>query len=57
MVSAGGGPSAKSPHADAVAALVALGYKVGDADEAVRRASLNLGTGATTESLIKMALA
>jgi len=57
MVSADGVPSAKSPHADAVAALVALGYKVGDADEAVRRASLNLGTGATTESLIKMALA
>jgi Holliday junction DNA helicase RuvA len=37
--------------------LVALGYKVGDADEAVRRASLALGTKATTESLIKKALA
>jgi Holliday junction DNA helicase RuvA len=45
-----------SPHADAVAALVALGYRVGDADEAVRRASLSLGTAATTESLIKKAL-
>ncbi|HEY5228902.1 MAG TPA: Holliday junction branch migration protein RuvA [Opitutaceae bacterium] len=45
-----------SPHADAVAALVALGYKVGDADEAVRRAALALGAKATTESLIKKAL-
>jgi Holliday junction DNA helicase RuvA len=50
-------PSAGSPHADAVAALVALGYKVGDADEAVRRASLSLGAKATTEALIKKALA
>jgi Holliday junction DNA helicase RuvA len=47
---------AKSPHADAVAALVALGYKLADADEAVRRASLSLGTKATTESLIRKAL-
>jgi len=46
----------KSPHADAVAALVALGYKLADADEAVRRASLNLGPKATTESLIRKAL-
>ncbi len=45
-----------SPHADAVAALVALGYKLADADEAVRRASLNLGPKATTESLIRKAL-
>jgi holliday junction DNA helicase RuvA len=48
---------ASSPQADAVAALVALGYKVADADEAVRRASLALGAGATTESLVKRALA
>jgi Holliday junction DNA helicase RuvA len=45
-----------SAHSDAVAALVALGYKVGDADEAVRRASLTLGDRATTEALIKRAL-
>jgi len=45
-----------TPHADAVAALVALGYKVGDADEAVRRASLSLGASATTEAMIKKAL-
>ena len=56
-VQAAGGPAgARTPHADAVAALVALGYKVGDADEAVRRASLSLGKSATTEALIKRAL-
>ena len=57
LTAADGAPAAGMPHADAVAALVALGYKVGDADEAVRRASLALGTKATTESLIKKALA
>jgi holliday junction DNA helicase RuvA len=52
-----GAPGApRSAHADAVAALVALGYKVGEADEAVRRASLALGASATTESMIKKAL-
>ncbi len=50
------GPAASTPAADAVAALVALGYKVGDADAAVRRAALALGGGATTEALIKRAL-
>ena len=43
-------------HRDAVSALVALGYKTADADQAVRRAALTLGTGATTEALIKKAL-
>src|SRR6202041_3198531 len=52
-VLAAGGPVAASPHADAVAALVALGYKVGDADEAIRRAGLALGGHPTTEALIK----
>jgi holliday junction DNA helicase RuvA len=42
---------------DAVAALGALGYKPADADKAVRSASLALGPGATTEQLIKRALA
>jgi len=51
-----GFPSIQTPHADAVAALVALGYKVGDADEAVRRASLALGNKATTEAMIRKAL-
>jgi Holliday junction DNA helicase RuvA len=51
-----GSQSAQTPHSDAVAALVALGYKVGDADEAVRRASLALGPSATTEAMVKKAL-
>jgi Holliday junction DNA helicase RuvA len=46
-----------SAHADAVAALVALGYKLADADDAVRRASLALGPEAGTEDLIRRALA
>jgi len=41
--------------ADAVKALVALGYRAPDADEAVRRAALALGSKATTEELIKKA--
>jgi Holliday junction DNA helicase RuvA len=43
-------------HRDAVSALVALGYKAQDADQAVRRASLALGPSADTEALIKKAL-
>src|SRR5882757_8983796 len=54
---AGGGdeenPTGSSAHRDAVAALVALGYKTADADQAVRRASLSLGGKSTTEALIK----
>jgi holliday junction DNA helicase RuvA len=41
---------------DAVAALIALGYKAADADQAVRHATLALGAKATTEALIKKAL-
>jgi Holliday junction DNA helicase RuvA len=41
---------------DAVSALVALGYRPADADEAVRRAALAVGPNATTEALIKKAL-
>jgi len=43
--------------ADAVKALVALGYRAADADEAVRRAALTLGADSSTEELIKKALA
>ncbi|HLP07531.1 MAG TPA: Holliday junction branch migration protein RuvA [Opitutaceae bacterium] len=49
-------PVAASPLADAVAALVALGYKPADADKAVRKAQSALGGTATTEALIKKAL-
>lgn len=44
-------------HRDAVAALVALGYRGSEADQAVRRAALSLGEEASTEALIKKALA
>jgi Holliday junction DNA helicase RuvA len=47
----------ESPHRDAVAALISLGYKTADADQAVRRAALALGPEAATEALIKQALA
>lgn len=50
-------PTGPSGHRDAVAALIALGYKAADADQAVRRAALTLGPQATTEGLIKKALA
>ncbi len=46
-----------SPHRDAVAALMALGYKAASADEGVRRAALALGPAAATEALVKKALA
>lgn len=46
----------ESTHRDAVAALIALGYKAADADQAVRRAALALGGKASTEALIKRAL-
>lgn len=50
-------PAGSGGHRDAVAALIALGYKAADADQAVRRAALSLGPKATTEGLIKKALA
>ena len=51
------GKSGDSAHRDAVAALIALGYKAADADQAVRHAAISLGAKATTEALIKRALA
>lgn len=41
---------------DAVAALMALGYKPVEADKAVRKAHASLGNDATVEKLIKKAL-
>lgn len=49
-------PAGDSRIRDAVMALVALGYKADAADEAIRRAGLQLGANATTEQLIKKAL-
>jgi Holliday junction DNA helicase RuvA len=49
-------PSGDSAHRDAVSALIALGYKAADADQAVRRAAIGIGGSATTEALIKRAL-
>lgn len=54
---AGDAAAPRSNHRDAVGALVALGYKPVDADEAVRRSALALGPDASTEALIKRALA
>jgi len=42
--------------ADAMAALLALGYKAPDAERAVRKAHAALGDSASTEALIKRAL-
>ncbi len=53
---ASGAEPAGGTHRDAVAALIALGYKAADADQAIRRAALALGATATTEQLIKKAL-
>jgi Holliday junction DNA helicase RuvA len=50
-------PSGSTVFRDAVLALGALGYKPADADAAVRRAQIALGADATTEKLIKRALA
>ena len=41
---------------DAIAALVALGFKLADADKSVRTVIEKLGTDATTETIIKAAL-
>ncbi|HXB02967.1 MAG TPA: Holliday junction branch migration protein RuvA [Opitutaceae bacterium] len=52
---AGAAPVDSKQH-DAVMALMALGYKAADADQAVRRAALALGGRVTTEALVKKAL-
>jgi len=49
-------PGAAANVHDAIAAMTALGYKVADADKAVRKAVKNLGEDAATEDLIRAAL-
>lgn len=48
--------SVSSAAADAVSALVALGFKLADADKAVRSASAKLPAEASTEEIVKSAL-
>jgi len=43
-------------YSDAVSALLTLGYKATEADQAVRRAADSLGMNCTTEELIRQAL-
>ena len=45
-----------TPAADAVAALIALGFKAADADKGVRTAIGKLGPGATADQLVRAAL-
>ena len=52
----GPGGAGGSQIFDAIAALVALGYKSADAEKFVRKAHAALGESATTEALIKRAL-
>ena len=44
------------PYQDALSALLTLGYKATEADQAVRKAADALGQGASTEELIRKAL-
>ena len=59
-LAAGGAEAAsalpESPVAEAVSALIALGYKAPDADKAIRKAADALGPDASTEALIRGAL-
>lgn len=53
---AGGGVTGATAVGDAIAALLALGYKPADAEKAVRKAHAALGDSAATEALIKRSL-
>ncbi len=55
---AAGSSVSSSPciYADAVSALLTLGYKAADADQAIRKAADKLGGEASTEDLIRLAL-
>jgi Holliday junction DNA helicase RuvA len=48
---------AAPPRQDAVAALLALGYKLDEAEKSVARAAGKLGPDAATEALVRQALA
>ena len=52
----GATPESSSAVADAISALLALGYKAPEAEKAVRKAHANLGDSATTEALIRRSL-
>jgi Holliday junction DNA helicase RuvA len=51
-----GGGQDLSAYGDAVSALLTLGYKATDADQAIRRAAEALGKNCSTEELIRKAL-
>lgn len=58
---AGEGPATENSgiptaQADAVAALMALGFKLDQADKAVRQAVAKAGAGTNTETLVRLAL-
>lgn len=55
-VASPGNSEASSVIQDAIAALVALGYKLPDADKAVRKVMKSSESGISTEALIKRAL-
>lgn len=55
-VAAGAGAAGPRLLDDAIAALLALGYKAPDAEKAVHKAHAALGDSASTEALIKRAL-
>ena len=52
----GGGGQDLSAYGDAVSALLTLGYKATEADQAIRRAAEALGKNCSTEELIRKAL-
>jgi len=51
-----GGGQDLSAYGDAVSALLTLGYKATEADQAIRRAAETLGKNCSTEELIRKAL-
>jgi holliday junction DNA helicase RuvA len=56
VVQGGGAAPAAGIHADALAALGALGFKPGEASAAVNAADAELGAGASLDALVRLAL-